>query len=322
MNGLAALLRNTFQKMCNRRTLTFLFFLLLSTAFWFMKALNEVAEDEIEVRVELRDIPRGVVVTSDIPPTIRVTVKDRGTTLLNYRYGEGTPTLVIDGSAMTGEDGRLRLTTADITRSLRASFSSTTSITGVRPEGLDIYYNHGASKRVAVRLAGLPTAAAGYAITSTRLTPDSITVIAARSSLDTLTALTVSGATLRDLSATTTADLTPTAASGARLSPATVRLQVNVDRLVEKKVSVSVRGINAPQGSTLRTFPSQTEVVCQVPMSYYRAISAADFDVVADYATLSADSTARCRLTLRKAPTAARHARITNDEVEYVLEKN
>lgn len=38
--------------------------------------------------VRLRNIPKEVVVTSELPDDIRVSVEDRGTVLLNYMLGK------------------------------------------------------------------------------------------------------------------------------------------------------------------------------------------------------------------------------------------
>ena len=73
------------KKLCNKQTFIFLFFLALSTAFWFLQVLNEVHEEDFELRINQNNLPKGIVITSDLPSSIRVTIKDRGATLLNYK---------------------------------------------------------------------------------------------------------------------------------------------------------------------------------------------------------------------------------------------
>ena len=76
------------KKMWNRQTLVFLFFLVLSSAFWLLQTYNEVYEQEIEVELDVRGLPQNAVLTSDLPGSIKAVVKDRGVTLLGYQYGE------------------------------------------------------------------------------------------------------------------------------------------------------------------------------------------------------------------------------------------
>ena len=68
----------------NKELLIFLFFLALSGIFWLMMTLNETYEKELCVPVRLTDVPRNVVVTGDLPDTVRITVRDKGFTLVTY----------------------------------------------------------------------------------------------------------------------------------------------------------------------------------------------------------------------------------------------
>ena len=71
----------------NREFLIFLFFLLLSGTFWLLMALNETYEREVEVPVQLVEIPKNIVLTSDTTTNVRVMVHDKGFSLLAYLYG-------------------------------------------------------------------------------------------------------------------------------------------------------------------------------------------------------------------------------------------
>ena len=100
------MVRNFLFSSANREFLTFFFFLVLSTIFWLMTALNETYEREIGVPAYLVNIPKNVVVTSDMEDTVRVTVRDKGFALLAYTYGEGIrPINVNFQSAITRQSG-------------------------------------------------------------------------------------------------------------------------------------------------------------------------------------------------------------------------
>ena len=70
----------------NKSFLTFLFFLMLSTAFWCFEAFNETNSAEVTVPMELENVPENVVVTTELPKHLRVTLRDRNFTLFAYRY--------------------------------------------------------------------------------------------------------------------------------------------------------------------------------------------------------------------------------------------
>lgn len=322
MTNILNYLRRALCRLWNKQFLVFLFFLALSTAFWLFQTLNEVYEHEFEVPIEIKGLPRGVVVTSDVPAAVRLTLKDRGVTLLNYMYGEQLRPFVIDASAFTGTEGYVRYLSADILRQIRPRLAQGTQVIGLKPDTLELYYNHGRSKRVPVKIIGQPTAASGYTITGHRLTPDSITVFAANALLDTIRAVYVRTDNLRELARTTTTQVHIIAKRGVKFTPADVRLTYGVDRLVEKKFEVNIQGENFPDDIQLRTFPTQVEVAFQVSMSLYRSIKPEQFTVVVDYRNLPLDGSTRCRLELRDVPAAVSHVRLLSDEVEYVLETN
>ena len=99
------------KKLCNKQTLIFLFFLSLSTAFWFLQVLNEVHEEEFDLRIDQKNLPKGIVITSDLPASLRVSIKDRGATLLNYKYNRTVPDLTLDPSLFTAQEGHIRILT-------------------------------------------------------------------------------------------------------------------------------------------------------------------------------------------------------------------
>ena len=92
------ILRYVFTRMWNRQFLVFLFFLALSTSFWLFQALDETYEEDFSLPVELRNIPRDVVIASDVPKAVQIVLRDKGTTLLNYMYGDKLKASLIKGA--------------------------------------------------------------------------------------------------------------------------------------------------------------------------------------------------------------------------------
>lgn len=312
----SALLR----RIWNRQFWTFLFFLVLSAGFWVFQSLSETYEKEFDVPLELRGVPAGVVFTSDIPSSVRVTLRDKGTALANYYYGDKLPHLILDFSAYANGDGRVRILSGELIRQLRGSLAQSTSIVSLKPDTLMLYYNYGRSRRVPVRFSAPVSAASGYTISGASLHPDSVTVLAINRVLDTLQAAYVDAADLQGLVNSVKRKMRFRKIPGARFSPGQVEVKVGVDRLVEKTLVVPVTGINLPDGVELRTFPAQVEVTFQVGMDRYRNMTADGIKVVADYNALPADGSTTCRIVLAELPPGASRPRLSVEEVEYVIE--
>ena len=77
--------KNCWSRLWNRQFLTFLFFLLLSSVFWFLQSGYETVEREFSIPVRLVGVPDNVVLTTDPPTSVRVTLRDRALTLISYR---------------------------------------------------------------------------------------------------------------------------------------------------------------------------------------------------------------------------------------------
>lgn len=312
----SALLRRVW----NRQFWTFLFFLALSAGFWVFQSLGETYEQEFDVPLELRGVPAGVVFTSDLPSSVRVTLRDKGTALINYKYGDKLPHLVLDFSTYANGEGRVRVLSSELIRQLRGGLPQGTAVVALKPDTLVFYYNHGRSRRVPVRLSAPVSAAAGYSIAGVSLQPDSVTVLATNRVLDTLQAAYVDASDLQELVDNVRRKADFRKIPGAKFAPAQAVVKVGVDRLVEKTLVIPVTGVNLPEGVELRTFPAQVEVTFQVGMDRYRSMTADGFKVVVDYNQLPADGSTVCRVILAEMPPGASHPRLSAEEVEYVIE--
>ena len=79
-------IRNFFLSSVNKEFLIFLFFLVLSSAFWLSMTLNETYEREYDVPVMLVNVPKNVVITTNMTDTVQVTIRDKGFLQVAYRY--------------------------------------------------------------------------------------------------------------------------------------------------------------------------------------------------------------------------------------------
>ena len=65
-----------------RDILIFLFFVLICTIFWFVRELADSFSTEIVMPVQLTDVPEGIIITTDVPHEIRLTLHDKGVELV------------------------------------------------------------------------------------------------------------------------------------------------------------------------------------------------------------------------------------------------
>lgn len=318
--SLRLFIRHYVKKLWNKQFLIFLFFLALSTAFWLFQALNETYEEEFRVPVELTGVPGNVVITTDLPKTMQVTLRDKGIMLLGYRYTHQLKPISIDFKAYANSSGSITVQSSEVIKQISSQLMPSTQLLMLKPESMTLYYNYGECKRVPVILLGRVRAARLYTLAGIRLSTDSVLVYAAREVLDTITAAYISPVDLRNLTDTTRVDATLARVKGAKFVPTTVGVTYCVDRLVEKTVLVPVQQVNFPASKQLRTFPSSVNITFQVGMGQYRNITSDNFVLVVNYEDLLKNNSTSCHLSLKTIPAGVSHVRITPQDVEYVIE--
>lgn len=302
--------------------LTFLFFLTLSTAFWCFEAFKEVNTVEISVPLRLTNIPENVVVTTELPKDVRITLRDKNSSLFFYRYFQTMAPVEIDFSHYANPSCHVRLPKEDVRRGLKSNFETSTELLGLRPDTLEYFYNYGTSKTVETRLQGKLAPADGYYIVRQELHPALATVYATERQLDTISAALTLPYYHTDLTESFSTQIYLQDVKGAKFLPDTVRLSVEVDRLVEKTLALPVQPLNFPEDVRLRTFPMKVNVTFQVGMKEFRNVTEADFKLVLDANDLTDATANTCAVRIVEQPAAAFRLRLSQSEVEFLIEKS
>ena len=132
-----------------------MFFLGLSGGFWLLATLNETYEKDFIVPIHLTNLPKDVVITSNDDDVVRVTLRDKGFTIMGYLYTERLRPIVLNFANYANKSrGKGVIPAADIQKQLYTHLSGSTKIVAVKPDKLEFFFNYGESKRVPVRLLG------------------------------------------------------------------------------------------------------------------------------------------------------------------------
>ena len=306
----------------NKEFLIFLFFLLLSGAFWLMMALNETYEEELKVPVRLVGMPRNAVMTDEPADTVKVTVRDKGFTLVTYKYGHWFRPLTFKFATYANEDqGHGVIPAAELIKQVQSQLYGSSKLLSVKPEKLDFYFTYGAAKKVPIRFRGKISTSKSYYLAHTEFSPMMVTAYANKKVLDELKYVEIEPFNYRNLQDTIRRNVRLQKIRGVKLVPSTVRLSVYPDVLTEESIEVPVSAVNMPAGMVLRTFPSRVTVRFTIGASQFRMIRPEQFNVVVDYLTLAENPSDKCTLQLRSVPSSVSKARLELDKVDYLLEQ-
>ncbi len=304
----------------NRKVLTFLFFVAISSVFWLFQALDMEYEEEFKIPVRLVNVPRNVVITTPLPDFVTVTLRDKGSTLLNYRYGTKLPPIVVDFANTASAAGQVRLLTAQLIKQVGKQLNSATKIVSISPDTVEYYFNYGLNKRIPVKLAGHVAASDYHYISSVILQPDSVTVFAARHILDTITAAYTTEVFYREVTDSLHTWVNLNKVRGAKFEPQRVALTIKTDRLTEKTIEVPIETRNVPDNKVLRTFPARASVTFQLGMSEFKHINAEHFSIFVDYNDVMRGDN-RVKVQVGNVPPGVLHIKLAPNTVEYVIEE-
>lgn len=306
--------------------LVFCFFLAVSSGFWLLQALNETLEREVQVRLELENIPDNVVIIDSLPPTLSVVLRDRGLILARHSiYSLFQPNrLKLDFARYDTKrkDAEVYVPATDIVRMLNRVFDASTKITSFRPDTIRYAYNHGGSRKFPVRLAGTFETSRENYIKSISIEPESVLVFAPKVILDTMHAVYSEPFLLEELHKDGSHPISLRKQKLLKYEQEQVNIKVDLGFYTEKTVEVPVMGLNFPAEKKLRTFPARVAITFRVESGRYQQVKPEDFVLATTYEELLSNTEdSKLHLHLKTVPEGVSDVRILPPDVDYLIEQ-
>ena len=218
----------------SREFLIFLFFVFVSFSFWLLQVLNDDYEKDLSIPLKMKNGPEPVVLTSELPSSVKVTVKDRGTVLVNYLFGKTIYPLTIDFEDYDDWGSQVRIPSMTLAKRISSQLNQSTKLSAIKPDTLEYIYTKGKAKKVPVKLRGEVLPERQYYIADVLCTPDSVMVYAPREILDTITAAYTETLDAEGLSDTIRQRINIMPVKGARFTPSFTDVTFLVDMFAEK----------------------------------------------------------------------------------------
>ena len=294
----------------------------MSAVFWVLTTLNETYETDIEVRLELTDIPGNTVITEPLPDTIKVMVKDKGYYLVKYLYFDKMRVIRLPFHMYTNKQSRGIVAPSDLQKVLRTRFGETCTILAIKADHLDFYYSHGSQKKVPLIYSGTATAKTNFYVMNVKIDPDSVVVMASKNALDTINAVYTEPVDIEDVDNSVTKIVPIARIWGAKTKISQAKVRVVVDRLTERVLNVPITAINLPSNILLKTFPGRVDVKVSVGASMVGRLRPEQFTVTVNAEDLAERSSKdKLKLTIASKPEYVLKAWLTTTAVDYVIER-
>lgn len=305
----------------SREFFLFLFFFFVAGGFWLLQTLNGEFEDDLQVPLRLKGVPNDVVITSELPQSLQLRIKDRGTVLLNYKVGKDFLPLSIDFDKVKGSDHHVRLPFSQLEKQLLSQLNASTRLLSVKPDTLDFYYTRAKSKRVPVRMRGKITPAQTYFLADTLFCPDSVEVFAPAAMLDTIDAAYTAYTEWSNVADTVKRTFDLHTQQGVKFIPQQVEVQLFTDVYTEAAIEVPLEGVDFPRDKALRAFPSKVKVHFQVGKNRYKSLRASEFQLKVSYDELMQLGSLKYTVRLDQMPQGVLNVRFVPEQVDFLIEQ-
>lgn len=129
-------------KLINRDVAGFIFFLLLSFAFWYLNSLGKEIETGMSYSVDLVNPPNGRTFSTDMSHRLTLFLKGPGYSILKLKITENKNPVIIDISKVNyrkvaeSSDPDYYIVTSSLLKSLVVQLNSECEITSIKPDTL------------------------------------------------------------------------------------------------------------------------------------------------------------------------------------------
>lgn len=318
-------LRNFFLWLKSKEFLVFLFFFFVSSFFWLMLTMKDVAQKEIAIPFAISKVPDNVRIIPPDENTLRVTVRDNKYNLLTYQFQKTKKRLLFDFNAYNNENGKITLSSSDLSKKVKDWLERSSELVSVKPDHIDIDYvgvNDVKKVRVAYRNSMFLTAAENREITRIVVVPESVTVYATKSIRARLDSVETHSFTISDVVDKSRKDnVRLVKYKGVLCEPNEVAVEAYADILAQDTVRVPVVPVNVPEGKTMHTFPGKVVVRYTVLDGQRKHINEDAFAVEVDYNDIrQGEKRDSLPLRLRTKLPIVRGAHMDVRFVEYAIE--
>jgi hypothetical protein len=304
-----------------REALIFLFFLLLSFAFWVLQSMQGEYEIQMEIPIVYKDMPQDMAFVRTPPSAITVRIRDKGSVLLNYTLGQKRASITLRMQGASAPDNTLFLSAKDVEGIILKQLIPSTNLVSFAPQQIEIPFSKLRKKKLPVCFAGVIRTEPGFLVSGDIvITPSMADVFAADVVLDSLISVQTVYTEINKAKKTLTRKLKLQKKEGVRFAPGEVSVTIPIEEYTEKTLEIPVVCRDVPRGYTLRVFPSVVKLTCSVPLSLFRDLSEKDFSVEALLVNPEQNVSGMLPVRLAKKPDWADRVALSQDSVEFILE--
>ncbi len=302
----------------------FLVFLVLSAFYWFLNALENdyTTGQQLNLSVVVSDSSARCI--NDIPEYIAVTIEGPGFDLFALSLPFNTPEIYLNihdlnGKKNTGKKIEYLLTEEDLQEHIKKILPASVKLISVAVDTLLIITDVEVEKQLPVKYNGKIQAAENFIIDNITLTPDSVSVQAPSSMLDTTKYIYTAEYVFNDIdeNLSEALELQNPDEQFFKISPNEISLQIKVSEDISFTIEVPVT--LSGNMRNIRLAQEIVKVTGLVPGNKIDKLSANDFQVVPDLE--KSENPEEIHLKLNRQPDFVKNGTVSPKKVLYNIER-
>lgn len=314
----------------NKKFVVFLFFVAISTVFWFLNALSKEYTATIDHPIRYYNFPKDKVLVGKLPNYISIKVNAYGFAILREKYRLKTSFDAIDLNVknlglrkITGSKSKYYILTryeqAKIARQLRKEIK----LLEIYPDTIYFDLADIVSKKVNVYpdvdfTLDKQTMLNG----EISVEPDSILISGPQTIIDTIDSVKTDFQNFKLLSKLITRNVALQAMDGIIYNTKRVIVTIPAEKFTEKKIKKDIKIKNLPDTLILKLFPNHIDVSYQAALSNFDKISTEDIILSVDFNDTKESLSNKLKLQLESYPAEAKKIKYYPTHVEFIIEKN
>ena len=314
--------RQLFQQ---RKLLTFIFFVVISAAFWFVRSLGEVYEEEVTYPIRYINIPDNKILSGQVPDRLQLKVRASGFSILRSKLNLNLVPLKFNVSSFSlnsmGTD-TFYVVTETVKDLLSAELDQVT-ILDISPDTLFFRFTDMVVKKLAV-LPSLDLHDKFYQKQymqngSIVISPDSIIVSGPGNIIRRLNHVTTEPLRFTNLSDTVKTQCNLKPIDMVTFSQQVVQVTIPVDRFTEVDENVAVVPVNVPDSLNMIAIPGRVTITYNICLSNYNRLAKNPPVPNIDYNMLLERQVTRLTVFLTDTPKVISNVRFNPKETEFLI---
>jgi hypothetical protein len=309
----------------HHKLITFLFFVVVSASFWFVRSLGQQYEADVTYPVRYTDFPENKVLISDVPQRLTLRVKASGFLILKSRLNLNIIPLRFNVNSYirnnSGKDNYVVIT-GNIKDMLSEELGEA-DILKVSPDTLFFTLSDIVTKKVPV-MPALEMHDRFYQKQFTQngdigVTPDSITISGPDNIVSSTHFIQTLPVSFTNLSDTVTKDSRLEPVKTLTYSIDRVKVTIPVDRFTEVETNLPVQTVNVPDSLSLIAIPGQVKVTYHVCLSNYQQMLNNPLQPRIDYKDINLTRSGRITVYLADTPRLISNVRFNPSKIEFLI---